>query len=276
MSSLETRIKDFITVAGTDYKQIKSWMFGTGSLASLATTDKSSLVAAINEALASGGGTGATNLTATLSATSVIINSDTGSDATIPAADTTNAGVMTKAMFDKLATIATSADVTSATNIGSSVHGAANKTAPVGADEIAIMDSAASYSLKRMTATQFATYITGLIVNGAPGTLDQLNELAAALGNDPNYAATITTALANKQPLDTDLSAIAALTSAADKVPYATAAGVWDLFTVTAAARGLLDDADVATMRTTLSVYSQAEIGNPDADLAAYYTAAKA
>jgi hypothetical protein len=53
------------------------------------------------------------------------------------------------------------------------------------------------------------------LVDAAPGTLDTLNELAAALGDDPNYAATITTALAGKQPLDSDLTAIAALTTTA-------------------------------------------------------------
>jgi hypothetical protein len=36
------------------------------------------------------------------------------------------------------------------------------------------------------------------VVDAAPGTLDTLNELAAALGDDPNYATTITTALGTK------------------------------------------------------------------------------
>lgn len=111
---------------------------------------------------------------------------------------------------------------------------------------------------------------------GVPGALDTLDELAAALGDDANYAATITTALSNKQPLDSDLTAIAALVSAADKLPYSTGAGTWSLATFTAAARSLLDDADVATMRATLSVYSQTELGDPDTDLAALYATAKA
>lgn len=50
------------------------------------------------------------------------------------------------------------------------------------------------------------------LVDSAPATLNTLNELAAALGDDPNYATTISTALGNKQPLDADLTAIAALT----------------------------------------------------------------
>lgn len=110
---------------------------------------------------------------------------------------------------------------------------------------------------------------------GVPEALDTLDELAAALGDDANFAASVTTALANKQPLDADLSAIAALVSAADQFPYATGTGTWTLGTVTAAARALLDDVDAAAMRTTLSVYSQTELGNPETDLVAIYTTAK-
>jgi hypothetical protein len=111
---------------------------------------------------------------------------------------------------------------------------------------------------------------------GVPAALDTLDELAAALADDANFAGSVTTSLAGKQPLDTDLTAIAALVSAADKVPYATGAGTWALATLTAAARGLIDDPDVATMRATLSVYSQTELGNPETDLAALYATAKA
>ncbi len=51
------------------------------------------------------------------------------------------------------------------------------------------------------------------IIGAAPGTLDTLAELAAALGDDPDFAATVTTALAGKQPLASDLTAIAALST---------------------------------------------------------------
>jgi hypothetical protein len=111
---------------------------------------------------------------------------------------------------------------------------------------------------------------------GVPAALDTLDELAAALADDANYAATITTALSNKQPLDGDLTAIAALTSAADKVLYSTGAGTWALSTLTAFGRSLIDDADAAAGRTTLSVYSQTELGDPETDLAAAYATAKA
>ena len=45
--------------------------------------------------------------------------------------------------------------------------------------------------------TEVATAISNL-VNSAPSTLDTLNELATALGNDANFSTTITTALGNK------------------------------------------------------------------------------
>jgi hypothetical protein len=97
------------------------------------------------------GGGGETNLGRTLSATQVVVTSDTGTDATIPAADATNAGVMTKAMYDKLDGIEASADVTDAVNVGSSIHGATAKTTPVDADTVGLIDSAASNVLKKVT-----------------------------------------------------------------------------------------------------------------------------
>lgn len=48
------------------------------------------------------------------------------------------------------------------------------------------------------------------LIGGAPGALDTLNELAAAINDDASFAATVTTALAGKQPLDADLTALAA------------------------------------------------------------------
>jgi len=87
---------------------------------------------------------------------------------------------------------------------------------------------------RRWTAAQIATYITALITDSAPATLDTLNELAAALGDDPNFAATMAAALAGKQPLDADLTAIAAVTT----TPFG---------------RGMLTMADSAAALTALS-----------------------
>jgi hypothetical protein len=50
-------------------------------------------------------------------------------------------------------------------------------------------------------SNQIDTAVSAL-VNGAPGVLDTLEELAAALGNDQNFAATISTALAARVRVD--------------------------------------------------------------------------
>jgi hypothetical protein len=42
----------------------------------------------------------------------------------------------------------------------------------------------------KLTADQLATFITALIKDGAPPTLDTIKKLATAIGNDPNFAAT--------------------------------------------------------------------------------------
>ncbi len=54
--------------------------------------------------------------------------------------------------------------------------------------------------------------------------------------------------------VDTETSALATVTSAADKVPYFTGDGTADVFTCTAAARTVLDDTTVGAMCATLGV----------------------
>jgi hypothetical protein len=59
--TLETNIKEALLDIGTDYKTFKTWLFGStvGSLAALNTSDKTSIVAAINELKANAGSGGA-------------------------------------------------------------------------------------------------------------------------------------------------------------------------------------------------------------------------
>ena len=64
----------------------------------------------------------------------------------------------------------------------------------------AATQSAADNSTKIATTAYTDAAITA-VIGGAPGTLDTLNELAAAINDDASYASTLTTALATKLPL---------------------------------------------------------------------------
>ena len=64
----------------------------------------------------------------------------------------------------------------------------------------ATTQSATDNSTKIATTAYTDAAITA-VIGGAPGTLDTLNELAAAINDDASYASTLTTALATKLPL---------------------------------------------------------------------------
>jgi len=78
------------------------------------------------------------------------------------------------------------------------------------------------------------------------GDFDAAGDAAAAA--TAAYAA----AVAASQPLDAELSAIAGLTSAADRVPYFTGSGTASLAVLSGAGRALIDDANASAQRTTL------------------------
>jgi hypothetical protein len=142
--------------------------------------------------IAFGGGSGA-NLSTSTTATTVVVASDSGTDATLSTASGTDAGIMTAAQFTKLSGIATSATAN---------------------DTDANLRARSSH-----TGTQAWSTITG-----TPTTL---------AGYSISDAITSAAVAAGYQPLDSDLTAIAALAT-------------------TSFGRSLLTQADAAATRTTI------------------------
>lgn len=185
--SLQTRLSDFITAVGTDYKQLRTWITGSSSanLTGLTTTDKTSLLAAINEVNAKPtGGTPA------------------------------DASETVKGIVE----LATLAEVSTGTDAVRAVTAAG-----VRQERIALKSE--------------------ILGAGVPAALDTLDELAAALADDANFAATTTTALGNRVRVDTAAQGLTALQQ--------------------------------ENARTNIDVYSKTEMGNPETDLVALYTTAK-
>lgn len=134
MATLTTRITDLATRVSTECKAIRTLVNGNASdLAALTTTNKTSLVSALNE-----------------------------------------------------------------------LQGAISTLQ--GAGYVTIDDASTSSSTKTWSITKISSEIAAALnalTTGAPTALNTLDELAAALGDDANFASTITTALGNRVRVDT-------------------------------------------------------------------------
>ena len=176
MATLQARLTALAQALGTDTKTLTGYI---GTLASLNTTDKTSLVAAINEVEAALG-------TIDLSA-----------------------------LIDDLA-----------------ANSVTNKT----------------YSASKIA--QLIATAQAELLDASPATLNTLNELAIALANDPNFAATMATSLGNRVRVD------AAQTFTGPEK---------------AQARGNIEAASSIDLAALILA-----LGNTDRDLVADYVAAKA
>jgi hypothetical protein len=172
MATLQARLTDLATRIAAEIKSVRTLLNGNvADLSALSTTDKSNLVAAVNELY------GIAQAASTAAAAAAVID-----DA---ATDTTHAW---------------------------SAH------------KIALEIQAAKDAL----------------VNGASTALDTLQELAAALGNDPNFANTILTALGKRVRVD---------------------------------AAQVFTAGEQLQARTNIGAQDAAAIGNPDTDLVAIFNA---
>ncbi|WP_053294696.1 prophage tail fiber N-terminal domain-containing protein [Escherichia coli] len=92
----------------------------------------------------------------------------------------------------------------------------------------------------QIATTAFVKAAIAAMVASAPAALDTLNELAAALGNDPKFATTMLNALAGKQPLNGQLTAFSQLAGTPDTLPYFDSKRQLSLTNISEAARTLL------------------------------------
>ena len=276
--SLTSQLSNLTTRIGTEFKSVRS---SIGSLSSLATTEKSSIVGAINEVRAgieAGGNITADAITdATTIGKSVLradsaatarsaIGAGTGNSnlAIGPLSTDAKPGDYQPAWTDienKPAVIASGVDMAAArASIGAGtgnsnlVIGTTASTAKAGnyqptwgdvSGKPAVIAAGADAAAARtaigaQSEAQVDAKIADL-VNGSPGALDTLKELADSLGGDPNFSTTVSTALGNRIRVDAAQA-----------------------FTEPQKAQG----------RANIDVYSKTEIGDPETNLVAVFEAA--
>lgn len=185
--SLQTRLSDLATAIATDIKQARVWITGSasGDLTGLTTTDKTSLVAAVNEVKA-------------------------GSSGAPPSASEAAPGIVELAT---LAEVATGVDT-----------------------ERAVTPAGVSQGLTNLRED--------ILGSGVPEALDTLAELAAALGEDADFSASVTYALGKRVRVDFN--------------------------------NQNFTEPEKSNGRINIGAQAAADIGDSDADLVAVYTAAKA
>lgn len=305
--SLQTRLTDFITAVGTDYKQLRIWITGSssGTLTGLTTTTKTDLVSALNEVNAKPSSTPAAASETVAGVAQVATQAETTSG-TI---DTDMVSPLK--LQQKLTAWAQplSNNLTSLSGVASSAFGRARLSdvdAPAAKTALGLAAVATSGSASDITigtlptsvlpplaindtfvvATQAAMLAlvaqrgdvairtdinrSFILATDAPGTLADWKQLTAG-GDVLSVSGRTGTVVLTK----TDVGLTNVDNTSDVNAPVSTAQAAADALNLKIAAN-LSDLASAATSRTNLSVYSQAEIGNPETDLVAAYTTAKA
>ncbi|WP_105468512.1 prophage tail fiber N-terminal domain-containing protein [Escherichia coli] len=117
-----------------------------------------------------------------------------------------------------------------------------------------------------MANAAFVRKLLAALVGSSPEALDTLNELAAALGNDPNFATTVTKALAGKQPLNDVLTEVGQITPRKNSLLYYNESGNLTLTNLTGRAKSLLGLGTYEKMRALLELKAAATM-EPQGDI---------
>ena len=154
---------------------------------------------------------GATSFTGAITTNSTVDGIDIATRDAILTSTTTTAGaalpkaggamtgaITTNSTFDGVDIATRDAVLTSTTTTANAAAPLANPTLT---GTPAAPTASGSTSTTQLATTAFVQQELTTLIGGAPSTLNDLNELAAAINDDANYNSTLTTALATKLPL---------------------------------------------------------------------------
>lgn len=205
-----------------------------------------------------------TDLSVSRTSTAVTVESSTGVDAVIPAADASNAGVLTSVLRTKLVGIETAADVTDAANVAASGAVMYSDTSVGSAGFVIDQDDMSGDSATKVpTQSSVRTFVLTKIaelIGAAPAELDTWIELVGAIQDNQDALEGINTALAGKQPLDATLTALAAVTTAANRLIYADGSDSFATTDLTVFGRSLVALSDLAGLKVLLAL-TKSDVG---------------